>query len=82
MLISLDDDTKLAALQNPTTVDQQFFDCVNNSVQQLRNELDEARKQLVLAIESLTNYEITEVSDNLPAICGVDTDSELKQETS
>ncbi|GFU03982.1 uncharacterized protein TNCV_610241 [Trichonephila clavipes] len=43
MLSNLDDRTKLAALQNPTTIDQQFFDCVNNSVQQLRNELDEAR---------------------------------------
>ncbi|GFS72655.1 hypothetical protein TNCV_1420581 [Trichonephila clavipes] len=32
------------------------------------------------AIQSPTNYEITEVSDNLPAIWGVDTDSELKQE--
>ncbi|GFY61759.1 uncharacterized protein TNIN_226651 [Trichonephila inaurata madagascariensis] len=49
-------------------------------VQQLRNDLDEARKQLVLAIESPSNYEVTEVVDNLPAICGVDADSELKQE--
>ncbi|GFS69031.1 hypothetical protein TNCV_4570311 [Trichonephila clavipes] len=78
MLSNLDDRTKLAALQNPTTIDQQFFDCVNNSVQQLRNELDEARKQLVLAIESPSTYKITEVPDTLPAICGAD--SELKQE--
>ncbi|GFS79028.1 uncharacterized protein TNCV_4342481 [Trichonephila clavipes] len=78
MLNNLDDRTKLAALQNPTTIDQQFFDWVNNGVQQLRNELDEARKQLVLAIESPSNYEITEVPDTLPAICGAD--SELKQE--
>ncbi|GFY40490.1 hypothetical protein TNIN_7371 [Trichonephila inaurata madagascariensis] len=80
MLSNLDDHTKMTALQNPSTIDQQFFDWVNSGVQQLRNDLDEARKQLVLAIESPSNYEVTEVVDNLPAICGVDADSELKQE--
>ncbi|GFQ71718.1 hypothetical protein TNCT_703451 [Trichonephila clavata] len=80
MLSNLDYNTKMTALQNPTTLDQQFFDWVRNGVQQLRNDLDAARTQLVLAIESPSNYEVTEVVENLPALCGVDTDSELKQE--
>ncbi|GFR25566.1 hypothetical protein TNCT_313291, partial [Trichonephila clavata] len=46
----------------------------------LRNDLDVARTQLVQAIESPSNYEVTEVVENLPAICGIDIDSELKQE--
>ncbi|GFQ65232.1 hypothetical protein TNCT_420741, partial [Trichonephila clavata] len=72
--------SKMTALQNPTTLDQQFFDWVRNGVQQLRNDLDVARTQLVQAIESPSNYEVTEVVENLPAICGIDIDSELKQE--
>ncbi|GFR10404.1 uncharacterized protein TNCT_148041 [Trichonephila clavata] len=80
MLSNLDYNTKMTALQNPTTLDQQFFDWVRNGVQQLRNDLDAARTQLVQAIESPSNYEVTEVVENLPAICGIDIDSELKQE--
>ncbi|GFR08530.1 hypothetical protein TNCT_17761 [Trichonephila clavata] len=80
MLSNLDYNTKMTALQNPTTLDQQFFDWVRNGVQQLRNDLDAARTQLVLAIEYPSNYEVTEVVENLPALCGFDTDSELKQE--
>ncbi|GFR15175.1 uncharacterized protein TNCT_284241 [Trichonephila clavata] len=45
-----------------------------------RKDLDSSRTQLVLAIESPSNYKVTEVVENLPAICGVDADSELKQE--
>ncbi|GFR15417.1 uncharacterized protein TNCT_254621, partial [Trichonephila clavata] len=39
MLSNLDYNTKMTALQNPTTLDQQFFDWVRNGVQQLRNDL-------------------------------------------
>ncbi|GFR19482.1 hypothetical protein TNCT_224101 [Trichonephila clavata] len=78
MLSNLDYNTKMTALQNPTTLDQQFFDWVRNGVQQLRNDLDVARTQLVQAIESPSNYEVTEVVENLPAICGIDIDFRIK----
>ncbi|GFW87070.1 hypothetical protein TNCV_1922961 [Trichonephila clavipes] len=74
----LDHENKMTTLQNPTTLDEHFFEWVRKGVQQLKNELDTARKQLVLAIENPSNYEVTEVDENLPAIC--DADSELKQE--
>ncbi|GFR03479.1 uncharacterized protein TNCT_191631, partial [Trichonephila clavata] len=45
----------------------------------LKIELDLVREQLVQAIEAPTSYEVTELHE-LPAICGVDVDSELKME--
>ncbi|GFT24503.1 hypothetical protein TNCV_3253151 [Trichonephila clavipes] len=76
--LDLDYENKMTTLQNPTILDEHFFEWVRKGVQQLKNELDATRKQLVLAIENPSNYEVTEVDENLPAICGAD--SELKQE--
>ncbi|GFQ78710.1 uncharacterized protein TNCT_350341 [Trichonephila clavata] len=79
MVENLDYDTKMVAMKNPTNLDQGFFQWVKNGVMKLKIELDLVREQLVQAIEAPTSYEVTELHE-LPAICGVDVDSELKME--
>ncbi|GFY64070.1 uncharacterized protein TNIN_184031 [Trichonephila inaurata madagascariensis] len=67
----------------------EYFNCLESNIRgvmqsgkaSLEKRLGRtARKQLVLAIGAPSNYEVTKVAENLPAICGVDADSKLKQE--